>query len=260
MPRIKIIVEYEGTHYFGWQLQKGQRTIQGEIEKALFLIFKKQIRVTGSGRTDTGVHARGQVAHFDIPDYSPVKLQRSLNGILARDIVVKNIAVVPDDFHARFDAVERQYHYYIALNPTALYRKYVWQVRYALNKTLLQLGAELIKRNEDFQAFCKVNSEVKHYRCTIFKSRWFVQDERLVYQISANRFLHGMVRALVGTLIALGSGKITLREMEAIIQSKDRTRVPLTAPASGLILEKVIYPEPVKKKNGQAGANTKHLR
>ena len=242
MPRVKAVIEYEGTRYFGWQLQKGQPTIQGEIEKALQVIFKKLIRVTGAGRTDTGVHARGQVAHFDIPDYALDKLQRSLNGILARDIVIKEIAVVPDDFHARFDAIERRYRYFIALKPTAIDRNFSWRVIRPLNKTLLQSGAELIKSTEDFQAFCKVNSEVRHYRCTILESKWFFQDERLVYEIAANRFLHGMVRAIVGSLVALGSGKITLAELESIIKSKDRTLVPLTAPAQGLVLEKVKYP------------------
>ena len=241
MPRVRILVEYEGTRYFGWQLQKGQQTIQGEIEKALSVIFKKLIRVTGSGRTDTGVHARGQVAHFDIPEYSLDKLQRSLNGILPRDIVIKEIAATNPDFHARFDAIERRYRYYIALKPTALFRNFSWRIGYPLNKTLLQIGAEVIKQVDDFQAFCKVNSEVNHYRCTVFKSHWFMQDERLVYEISANRFLHGMVRAIVGSLIALGSGKIDLGELNSVIQSKDRTSVPLTAPPTGLVLEEVSY-------------------
>ncbi len=243
MQRVKIVIEYEGTHYFGWQLQKGQRTIQGEIERALQILFKRPVRVTGAGRTDSGVHARGQVAHFDIPEYSLVRLQRSLNGILPRDIVIKEVEGVSKDFHARFDALERRYRYYIASKPTALYRHYSWPVHQMLNITLMQIGAKIIKETEDFKAFCKVNSEVKHYRCEIFRSVWRVdEDGRLVYEISANRFLHGMVRAIVGSLVALGSGKIGLAKLNWIIEQRDRIQVPLTAPAQGLVLEEVVYP------------------
>lgn len=243
MSRVKIIIEYEGTHYFGWQLQKGQRTIQGEIEKALHVIFKKLIRVTGSGRTDTGVHARAQVAHFDIPEHPLNRLKHSLNGLLPRDIVIKNIASVEDDFHARFNATERRYRYYIALRPTALNRRFAWIILNPLNITLMQQGAEIFKNLEDFQAFCKVNSNVKHYRCTVFTSRWLFKsdEELLVYEIAANRFLHGMVRAIVGSLVALGQGKMTIGELQEIMASRDRTRVPLTAPPQGLILEEVKY-------------------
>ncbi len=241
MPRVKAIIEYEGTRYFGWQLQKGQNTIQAEIEKALRVIFKQLIRVTGSGRTDTGVHAKGQTAHFDIPDFPLRKLKRSLNGLLPEDIVIKDIEYCADNFHARYHAVERRYCYYISLEPTAIYRRFVWTIPVALNLTLMQKGAELIKRVVDFQAFCKIKSKVKHHRCKIFKSEWFEKDGLLVYQISADRFLHGMVRSIVGSFVALGNGKITLSELENIIDSKDRTRVPLTAPPQGLILEEVKY-------------------
>ena len=242
MPRVKIVVEYDGTAYYGWQLQKGQRTVQGTIEEALKILFKKTIRVTGAGRTDSGVHARGQVAHFDIPDYSPLKLQRSLNGILPRDIVIKDLNFAAADFHARFDAVERVYRYYLSLSPVALLRRFTWEIRHPLNLTLLQMGAEIIKGTEDFQAFCKVKSEVKHYRCRIFRSFWQMgEDGRLVYEIAANRFLHGMVRAIVGALIALGSGKISLSDFHTIIAERDRRLIPLTAPARGLVLEDVRY-------------------
>ncbi len=243
MPRIKATIEYDGTRYFGWQLQKGQQTIQGEVEDALQVIFKRLIRVTASGRTDTGVHARGQVAHFDIPEFSLRRLKHSLNGILPRDIVIKRLEPAADDFHARFDAKERRYRYYISPEVTALQRRFSWIILSPLNVTLMQQGAEIIKANEDFKAFCKVNSDVKHYRCTIFQSRWLWEKEsgRLVYEIVANRFLHGMVRAIVGTLVALGQGKIGLDALQEIILSGDRTRVPLTAPPQGLILEEVRY-------------------
>ncbi|HHE55229.1 MAG TPA: tRNA pseudouridine(38-40) synthase TruA [Caldithrix abyssi] len=241
MRRVKAVFEYDGTNYYGWQLQKGQRTIQGEIEQALKIIFKKRIPVTGSGRTDTGVHARNQVAHFDIPETNLNILKRSLNGLLASDIVVKSLEFCAPDFHARFDAKKRLYRYYISPQPTALNRNFAWVVWQPLNWTLMQVGAERIKPVQDFRAFCKVKSEVKHHRCLILESRWLRKEDLLVYEITADRFLHGMVRAIVGTLVALGSGKITLAEMERIIDSGDRRLVPQTAPARGLVLEKVEY-------------------
>ena len=241
MQRIKLVVEYDGAKYFGWQFQKGQASIQDEIEKALFTIFKKKIKITGSGRTDTGVHARNQIVHLDIPDYDLYKLRRSLNGLLQKDIVVKDIQNSAPGFHARFDAAARRYRYYISQESTAINRNYVWQVNFPLNITLMQMGCERIRLNRDFQAFCKKGSDVKHYRCDIFESKWFFFENLLVYEIKANRFLHGMVRAIVGTLIDLGRGKISLNELDKIIESKDRTLIKLTAPPQGLVLEEVIY-------------------
>lgn len=241
MKRIKAVIEYDGTHYFGWQLQKDQRTIQGEIEKALKVIFKKRVPVTGSGRTDTGVHARNQVAHFDIPEFDLKILKRSLNGLLNDDIVVKSLEESSPEFHARFDAKKRVYRYYIATQPTALNRFYAWTILLPLNLTLMQTGAKLIKPVQDFRAFCKVKSEVKHHRCQIFQSRWLQERDLLIYEIAADRFLHGMVRAIVGTLVSLGTGKLTLEQFQKIIESGDRRLVPQTAPARGLILEEVEY-------------------
>lgn len=241
MKRIKAVIEYDGTHYFGWQLQKDQQTIQGEIEKALKIIFKKRIPVTGSGRTDTGVHARNQVAHFDIPEYDLKILRRSLNGLLKDDIVIKSLEIVSAEFHARFSAKKRLYRYYIATRPTALNRHYAWTILLPMNLTLMQAGAEFIKPVRDFRAFCKVKSEVKHHRCRIFSSRWFQTNDLLIYEIAADRFLHGMVRAIVGTLVSLGTGKLTLEQFQKIIESGDRRLVPKTAPAKGLVLERVEY-------------------
>jgi tRNA pseudouridine38-40 synthase len=241
MQRIKLVVEYDGAKYFGWQCQKGQASIQDEIEKALFTIFKKKIKITGSGRTDTRVHARNQIVHLDIPDYDLYKLRSSLNGLLQNDIVVKDIQNSAPGFHARFDAAARRYRYYISKESTAINRNYVWQINFPLNITVMQIGCERIRLNRDFQAFCKMGSDVKHYQCDIFESKWFFLENLLVYEIKANRFLHGMVRAIVGTLIDLGRGKISLSELEKIIESKDRTLIKLTAPPQGLVLEEVNY-------------------
>lgn len=239
--RIRLIIEYDGSAYFGWQFQNGQRSVQEMIENALFVIFKKKIRVTASGRTDSGVHARNQVAHLDIPDYDLYRLKRSLNGLLDPDIAVKRIESCADNFHARFDAKKRCYSYTIALQPTALERNYTWMVFYPLNLALMQRGAAIIKEYHNFRTFCKIRSDVKNYLCDIYKSRWIARDDFLIYEISANRFLHGMVRAIVGHLIDLGKGDISLKKFREIIESGDRTQVKTSAPPQGLVLEKVTY-------------------
>lgn len=242
MQRIKLLIEYDGSNFAGWQFQKGQLSVQEAIEKALFIVFRQPIRVTGAGRTDAGVHARNQVAHADAPEYDLLKLKRSLNGLLKPDIAIKNVQHCDDWFHARFDAISRRYRYYIALNPTALLRRQSWMVFYPLNLTLMQAGAERFNHVQNFQSFCKSESSEKHFRCTIHSSRWFFENELLVYEIQANRFVHGMVRAIVGTLVELGRGKITLGDLDRIIEGHDRVLVPYSAPAQGLVLEEVIYP------------------
>ena len=241
MQRIKLVLEYDGAGYSGWQIQNGQKSVQEELERALFVLFKQQIRVTAAGRTDAGVHARNQVVHCDIPDFDIFKLKRSLNGILNRDIAVKEITEATADFHARFDATARRYRYSITTNVTALNRLYVWTVHYPLNFTLMQAGAGIILEYEDFKAFCKVNSVVKHYRCSIVNSRWLRDGDVYIYEITANRFLHGMVRAITATLIELGRGRITLLDLRRMIEARDRRQVPGAAPAKGLVLEEVSY-------------------
>ncbi len=241
MQRIKLIIEYDGGGFAGWQYQTGQPTIQAEIENALHIIFKKNIKITGAGRTDAGVHARGQVAHLDIPECDLYKLQRSLNGILPKQIVIKKAENCDIDFHARFSAVSRRYRYYISLQPLAINRHQAWYINYRLNLQSMKRAAAIIAETSDFQAFCKIKSEVNHYRCHIFRSRWFYKDELLIYEVKANRFLHGMVRALTGAMIDVGRGHFTLNEFSGIIKAKDRTLLRTTAPAKGLILEEVDY-------------------
>lgn len=241
MQRIKLILEYDGAEFHGWQIQTGQYTVQEELERCFSVLFKTQIRVIAAGRTDTGVHARNQVVHCDIPQYDLYRLKRSLNGLLRRDVAVKGISAVQPDFHARFDAGSRLYRYYISTEVTALNRHYSWTIHSPLNTTLMQEGAKVISEFENFKSFCKVNSKVDHYRCTIISSRWYRRNELLVYEVRANRFLHGMVRAIVGTLVELGRGRITLAGLREMIEAQDRTRIPATAPPQGLVLEQIDY-------------------
>lgn len=249
MPRIKLTIEYEGTGYSGWQLQKNGNTIQGELEKALKTIYKNRIAVTGSGRTDAGVHARNQVAHFDIPDLSEssgiddvlYKLKKSINGLIPKDIVVKKLDLCRAEFHARYDAKSRIYRYYITKTPTSVNRNFTWYISYPLNFTLMQFAAAEFLRMSDFNSFCKTGSSNKTTLCTVYKSRWFNHSGKWVYEIEANRFLYGMVRAIVGTLVSLGEGKIRYNQFLRIIKTNNVDGVSFMAPAQGLFLEKIKY-------------------
>lgn len=246
MPRIKITIEYEGSGYCGWQLQKNGKTIQGEIEHALKVIYKDRIAVTGSGRTDAGVHARNQVAHFDIPEFADTKnelfkLKKSINGIIEKDIVLKRLELCRPEFHARYDAKSRKYRYYISKTPTSVNRNFSWHISYPLNFTLMQKAAQDISKISDFDSFCKTGSSNKTTFCSVRKSKWFYQSDMWVYEIEANRFLYGMVRAIVGTTTALGQGKIKYNEFLKIIKPGGKEAITFLAPAQGLFLEKIKY-------------------
>lgn len=241
MPRIKLTIEYEGTAYNGWQKQNNGKTIQGEIEQALKTFCRQEISLIGAGRTDAGVHALNQVAHCDVPDVDNRKLLNSINGLVNKNIVVKKIENCNADFHARYDAKTRLYKYIISKVPTAINRNFAWYISYPLNITLMQVAANRIKETRDFQSFCKAHSSNKTYDCIIYKSAFFIKDDLLIYEIEANRFLYGMVRAIMGTLVRIGSGKLNPDDLSGIIHSKDRTQVPFTAPAKGLVLHNIRY-------------------
>jgi len=240
--RYSLLIEYDGSEYSGWQIQKAQKTVQGEIEKALEVILKTKTGIVGAGRTDSGVHAKGQVAHFDYNsklDFN--QFQRSLNGLLPTDIRIKGCKLEEDDFHARYSAKERKYSYYISNKPTAIYRLYSWQLNYNLDITQMQKATNKILGKHDFKSFCRNISEVSHHNCDIKTADWIKNESTLIFEIAADRFLHGMVRALVGTFVDIGIGKITIDEFIRILDAKDRTKASQAAPAKGLFLELVKY-------------------
>lgn len=241
--RFRLLIEYKGSGYSGWQIQKkGQVTIQGEIERALNQIFSEDIGIIGAGRTDTGVHARGQVAHFDLNhEVDPGKLQRSLNGILKSDIRIRKISSIDSDFHARYSAISREYHYRISPQPTAIYEEYAWHITYDLNLKKMNEAAKLISGRHDFKSFCRSKSDVNNYYCNVMRAEWIEQDMFIVFIIKADRFLHGMVRALVGTIVDLGRSKLNIGDFADILKGRDRSLAGQAAPARGLILEKVFY-------------------
>jgi tRNA pseudouridine38-40 synthase len=239
---IKLLIEYDGTSYAGWQRQENARTIQGEVESALFQIFQENVNVSGAGRTDAGVHARGQVANFRTTSQLTLsEIRGGLNGILPDDIVVNKVMEAPLNFHARYSAKERAYAYYITRAPSALMRYYSWYVKYHLDLDHMQRASSAILGTHSFESFCRVNADVEHHRCTVSVAHWQKEGENLVFKIRADRFLHGMVRSLVGTMVDVGRGYTSYDEFLIILEQKDRKKAGMSAPAKGLVLEEVFY-------------------
>jgi tRNA pseudouridine38-40 synthase len=240
--RFRLLIEYDGTDYAGWQVQKNKRTVQGDIEQSLELVLKHRVRVIGAGRTDSGVHAWGQVAHFDSDlDVEPALIKRSLNGILRKTIRIKQVDSVEPEFHARFSAKWRSYRYQISPVPVALSRNYVWHISYNLNLHQMQSAADQIVGIHDFRSFARSISAVPHHVCEVAEAIWQEEKELIIFKIRANRFLHGMIRALVGTFIDIGRGKLPVNDFSQIFVAYDRKRASQSAPARGLILEQVEY-------------------
>jgi tRNA pseudouridine38-40 synthase len=242
MRNIKLLIEYDGTAYSGWQRQINAPSVQGEIERALAQILREPVTLNGAGRTDAGVHARGQVANFNTGAVADCQTMiRGLNGVLPEDIVVLSAEEVGDDFHARFSAVRRRYCYTIILRPSALERKTAWFLTYDLDHRMLERTAGLITGTHDFRSYCRAESTLEHYRCTVDESIWEESGHILRYRITADRFLHGMVRSLVGTMVDVARGYMPLTDFEKLFDLRDRTQAGMAAPARGLVLEEVIY-------------------
>lgn len=242
--RYKMEIEYDGTKFSGWQLQKNAVTIQGNIEEALKRMIGKEVRILGAGRTDAGVHARGQVAHFDLENNSQNinELKKGLNALTDHAIAIKDLRVTDDDFHSRYSATARLYRYYISQNYIAIGADYYWINLIQLNDTDITEFCEFVKKQTDFESFCKSNSGVDNYLCDIHHINWIEMPGGIkIFEIQGNRFLHGMVRALTGALMQVGKGQLNLDDIEKIFNGKDRKLAPMSAPAKGLVLEKVIY-------------------
>jgi len=242
MPRYFIEVAYKGTNYSGFQKQQNANSVQAELEKALEIFYRQKFELTGSSRTDAGVHALQNFFHFDtdrvIDDGS-----YNLNAILPDDIVAKRIFPVADDAHCRFDALSRQYHYYIYQDKDPFLQGRAYYVPYPIDMDLLQAAAAEIKNHTDFTSFSKRNTQVKTFECTIQQSEWIQEVNCLVYRVKANRFLRGMVKGMVGTMLLVAKKKITLDEFIAIIEAKDCTKADFSVSADGLFLVKVTYPQ-----------------
>jgi len=242
MRNLRLLLEYDGTAFVGWQIQANGRSVQGEISRVLEQVLQEKVNLIGAGRTDAGVHARGQVASVRTEsDMECPALMHALNGLLPPDVRVLGLTDVPEAFHARFDARERRYRYVIGRIPAAIGRQYRWYLQKELDVAAMNRIAARIVGEHDFEAFCKYAAEVEHYRCTVTGAVWEQGPGVLSFRISANRFLHGMVRALVGTMVDVGRGYTLEQEFEGIMQSRDRARAGMAAPAQGLALEEVVY-------------------
>ena len=243
--RYRIDLSYCGTNYHGWQRQPNALTVQETLEKALKQILRTAVELVGAGRTDTGVHAKHYVAHFDASQIS-LPLQEvvyMLNGILPSDIAVYALSETYPTFHARFDAQTRSYEYWIVRrkDPFLLNAAYLYTA--PLDLELMQRGAQVLLEYSDFASFCKTGSDVQTTLCKLIQSEWICCEEEylLIYRITADRFLRNMVRAIVGTLLDLGRGKLTLEGFRDIIESRDRRRAGASAQPQGLYLVSVQY-------------------
>lgn len=242
--RYFLILDYNGTNFCGWQRQPNADTIQERIEKALSALLKTDIEITGAGRTDTGVHARNYVAHFDSDVenlHTDTDFLYRLNCILPFDINVQRIAKVPPEAHARFDATRRTYRYYTTTRKDVFGYQFAEKVR-NLDVDAMNAAAAKLQEYTDFTSFSKLNTDTKTNDCTIYDAHWETTDGEIVFTITANRFLRNMVRAIVGTLFEVGYGKLTIADFCRIIESKDRGQAGTSAPAKALFLEKIEYP------------------
>ena len=245
--RYFAFLEFDGTAYCGWQIQPGEPSVQQCIEDALFTFLREKTPVTGAGRTDAGVHASLMTAHFDLEqERDPEWLKSKLNGILPADIAIYRIVPVKADAHARFDAIRRTYHYYVCLEKDVFHRGYSWFLPNRPDFELMNQAAQLLLETSDFTSFSKLHTQTKTNNCRVDCARWVeLDDGRWMFEISADRFLRNMVRAIVGTLMRVGRHQLGVDDFQAVIDSRDRCMAGDSAPAQGLFLANVEYPDSI---------------
>lgn len=241
MPRYFLEVSYKGTEYSGFQKQANANTIQAEIEKAFAIFQRDDVELTGSSRTDAGVHALQNFFHFDYAGIIHPQFVYKMNSILPEDIAVKNIQPVGDKAHCRFDAVSRTYKYCIHQSKNPFLRDRAYYFPYTLDQDMLNKAAGILTEYQDFTSFSKRNTQVKTFQCIIEQSEWIKQEDQLIYFVKANRFLRGMVRGLTGTMLQVGRHKLSLDELRHIVTSRDCSKADFSVPAKGLFLVKVEY-------------------
>ncbi len=244
--RYFLEVAFDGTRFHGWQEQENAIAVQQVINEALSKLIGEEVKCMGSGRTDTGVHATQQVIHFDAPGLSDSgQFCYQLNAILPKDIAIRNLRMVKPEAHARFDAVKRTYKYHIHTqkDPFSNGRSYFHPQ--PIKRAPILAACEVIHDTRDFESFSRVKTEVNHFDCEISEINWESRNDRHVFTVSANRFLRGMVRTMVGTLIDVGLGKLSTDDLALILRKKDRRQAGRAVPAHGLFLIEVLYPEDI---------------
>lgn len=235
--------EYDGTNFNGWQKQPNGRTVQGVIEQAFNTFYQQKIKIVGQGRTDAGVHAKGQVAHADLPEmYSVNRLYRAMHGLLPEDVVLINAEKAEKDFHARFHAKSRRYQYMVLNRYSPLMRYYSWAVFKPLSFDLLNKCAHLIKGEQDFLNFCiPPEGDEMNTTCEIFESKWCKQPNAMVFTVEGNRFLRHLVRRLVGAMVQVAEGTLQISDFQILLSAQKMDRKGHAAPAKGLTLLSVRY-------------------
>lgn len=242
--RFFLEIAYDGTAYHGWQIQENALSVQEKLNFALRTILRREVETTGAGRTDTGVHAKQLFVHFDHEDTIPdqTRFVHALNALCPHDIAVKRIIEVAPDAHARFDATQRAYEYHIHFAKDPFLRNYSWQLRDFPDVEKMNEAASFLLGKQDFSCFSKSNTQVFTNICTITEAVWKGDRDKLVFHISADRFLRNMVRAIVGTLIEVGLKDLPTDYIQEVIASQNRSKAGASVPACGLYLTKVVYP------------------
>lgn len=244
--RYFIELSYDGKYYHGWQRQPNAITVQQVLEEAFSTLLRTTIQVVGAGRTDSGVHAKQLYAHFESENtLNETQLVYRINAFLPEDIAVNSIKKVHSDAHARFDATERSYEYWVIQQKNPFYKDSAHLVREPLNVAAMNAAAKLLLEYTDFECFSKSNTDVKTYLCSIKSAAWKIQKDKLVFSIAADRFLRNMVRAIVGTLLEIGLDKKPVEWIHEVVKSKDRGKAGVSVPAKGLYLTMVSYPEEI---------------
>lgn len=240
-----IYLAFNGTNYFGWQIQKNEETVQGVLQRVISLKLREEITVIGAGRTDTGVHASFFVAHFSTSKIITDNFVYKLNSFLPKDIVVKKIIKVKENAHARFDAIKRTYKYYISTQKNPFNTDFELVLLKNLDIDKMNKCCDILNKYEDFTSFCKLHTDTKNNNCNIFYSKWEKIGNQIIFTITANRFLRNMVRAIVGTMLDVGENKISISEFKNIIEKKNRALAGHSAKAKGLFLYDIKYPDDI---------------
>jgi len=247
MKRFFIEVSYDGTDFGGFQIQQNQQTIQGALQKAMHTLYRQEITLTGASRTDAGVHALQNYFHFDSELSITTAHIYNLNAILPKSIVVKNIVEVPAEAHSRFDATKRSYIYQLHTQKNPFLEGRSWYYPFPLSLTNLQQAADCLLQHTNFESFSKKNTTVNTFDCTITKAVWSQQGDQIFFSIDSNRFLRGMIRGLVGTMLQVGRGQLSLDDWEQVIRDKNEQNVDFSTPAHGLYLSAIQYPDYFQK-------------
>ena len=242
MLRYFIELAYKGTHYSGFQIQENAVTVQQKVEEAFKIFFKREFVLTGSSRTDAGVHAEQNYFHFDTEEWFDPKHVYNLNALLPADIVIKRIVPVHQTAHARFDAISRHYRYCIYKTKNPFLDDRGWYLPFKLDDALLHHCAELVATHTNFIAFSKVHSQVKTFDCHLLYSRWVKRADCVCYEVAANRFLRGMVRGLTATMVKVARGNMSLEAFATILRDGEVATADFSAPAKGLFLKEVAFP------------------